>query len=279
MRRFLLSTVAALAVAATPAGPASAATPPAHPYAPPPDPVLTVLDRTPTVQLDDGAGGLPYLGVTHPYNAGDWEGTLREFHDNGTYDRELNQIVNVAERYTLRAARQGPKASRHRHHGHDRRARASHHGRGNTKPAIVLDIDETSLSNYSAIVADNFTYGTNSQNEAVNKVGVAIAPTLKLFNDAKAAGITVFFVTGRPEAQRTPTEENLREQGYDGWKQLYLKPAGTTLTTVEYKTGAREDIESQGYRIVANIGDQFSDLAGGHAMRAFKLPNPFYFLP
>ena len=34
------------------------------------------------------------------------------------------------------------------------------------KPALVLDIDETSLSNYSAISADNFTYGTNLQAEA-----------------------------------------------------------------------------------------------------------------
>jgi HAD superfamily, subfamily IIIB (Acid phosphatase) len=51
------------------------------------------------------------------------------------------------------------------------------------------------------------------------------------------------------------------------------------MTTVQYKSGARRDIESQGYRIIANVGDQYSDLAGGHAQRAFKLANPFYFLP
>jgi hypothetical protein len=28
--------------------------------------------------------------------------------------------------------------------------------------------------------------------------------------------------------------------------------------------------------IIANLGDQFSDLAGGYAERTFKLPNPFY---
>jgi hypothetical protein len=38
-------------------------------------------------------------------------------------------------------------------------------------------------------------------------------------------------------------------------------------------------IEAQGYRIVASVGDQYSDLAGGHEAVAFKLPNPFYFLP
>jgi hypothetical protein len=60
---------------------------------------------------------------------------------------------------------------------------------------------------------------------------------------------------------------------------LTLKPPGTTLTTVAYKSGARAAIEQQGYRIIASVGDQYSDLAGGHEDKAFKLPNPFYFLP
>jgi len=75
------------------------------------------------------------------------------------------------------------------------------------------------------------------------------------------------------------TIENLEREGYSDWAGLTLKPAGSTLTTVAYKSGARAAIEQQGYRIVANIGDQYSDLAGGHADRAFKVPNPFYFLP
>jgi hypothetical protein len=48
---------------------------------------------------------------------------------------------------------------------------------------------------------------------------------------------------------------------------------------VQYKSGARAAIEGQGYRIVANVGDQYSDLAGGHEDIGFKLANPFYFLP
>lgn len=42
------------------------------------------------------------------------------------------------------------------------------------------------------------------------------------------------------------------------------------------RAGGRAAIEAQGYTIVANVGDQESDLAGGRAERAFKLPNPFY---
>jgi putative acid phosphatase of HAD superfamily subfamily IIIB len=61
--------------------------------------------------------------------------------------------------------------------------------------------------------------------------------------------------------------------------QLFLKPQDSTASTVDYKSGAREDIEGKGYRIVANVGDQYSALAGGHGDVVFKLPNPFYFLP
>jgi predicted secreted acid phosphatase len=49
--------------------------------------------------------------------------------------------------------------------------------------------------------------------------------------------------------------------------------------TIRYKSGTRAYIESQGYDIVANFGDQFSDLTGGFADKTFKMPNPNYFLP
>jgi len=50
-------------------------------------------------------------------------------------------------------------------------------------------------------------------------------------------------------------------------------------TTIHYKSATRAHIESLGYDTVANFGDQFSDLEGGHARRTFKLPNPNYLLP
>ena len=76
-----------------------------------------------------------------------------------------------------------------------------------------------------------------------------------------------------------PHREQPQARGLRGWQQLFLKPDASTDTTVQYKSGARADIEGQGYRIVANVGDQYSDLAGGHEDIGFKLANPFYFLP
>ena len=55
--------------------------------------------------------------------------------------------------------------------------------------------------------------------------------------------------------------------------------AGTSCPTIQYKSGTRAYIESQGYDIVANFGDQFSDLLGGFADKTFKMPNPNYYLP
>jgi predicted secreted acid phosphatase len=272
MRRFitLLTFAAALAFAA----PASAQ------LAPPPKLIVTSIDHVPMVELYDGGGGLPYLGSQTSYNAGDWENTLRTYHDSGVYDHQVTQVDDVADRQITRSAHASARkaaVARAANHGRGHK----HHGRNQNakKLAIVLDIDETSLSNYSAISADNFTFGPQSMAEGTNEIGKAIPATLKLFNDAKARGIAVFFITGRGEASRAHTESNLTREGYSGWKQLYLKPVGSTLTTVAYKSGARQDIESQGYKIIANVGDQYSDLAGGHAAVAYKLANPFYFLP
>jgi predicted secreted acid phosphatase len=283
MRRFtLLLATAALALA-----PATASAQSTGQTIPVPDPILTKLGNTPMVELWDGGGGLPYLGSSGSYNAGDWENALRTYHDSGVYEQQITKVDAVAaqwlrragnfrkfhfkKRWNHRSARRALIAmghgDKHRRHGHKR------------KLAIVFDIDETTLSNYTAIEADNFTFGTNSQNEAQNQVGEAIPPSLALFNLAKKKGYTIFLITGRRENVRTPTAQNLAREGYTGYKELILKPQDSTASTVDYKSGARDAIEDDGYKIVANVGDQYSDLAGGHSQVVFKLPNPFYFLP
>ena len=170
-----------------------------------------------------------------------------------------------AKRFRFKGRRFKVRAARH--HGHAR------------KTAIVFDVDETVLSNYTAIDADNFTYGTQSRAEAVNEIGTAIAPSLELYKLAQKKGIATFFITGRGEDVRDHTASNLQREGFTNYTRLVLKPTGFAGSTVDYKAGARKAIEGEGYRIVASVGDQYSDLAGGHEDVAFKLPNPFYFLP
>ena len=158
-------------------------------------------------------------------------------------------------------------------------------------PALVLDIDETSLSNWVQLVANDFGYFAQGGCDFLPKgpcgslkwdelgQATAIAPTLHLYDAAQRAGVSIFFVTGRREAEREWTEKNLAARGYANWQQLVMKPDASTATVTAFKSAARADIETKGYTIIANVGDQQSDLDGGHAERAFRLPNPFYFIP
>jgi predicted secreted acid phosphatase len=176
----------------------------------------------------------------------------------------------------------------------DARAQAyvAAHLAGVKKPAIVLDIDETSLSNWPEIAADDFGYIHDGPCDALPKGpcgakawelsarAEAIGPTLALFKALRAKGVDVFFITGRDESERAATEQNLHQAGYDGWAKLIMRATGSsTPSAADYKAPERAKIEAAGYRIIANIGDQKSDLAGGHAMKGFKLSNPFYFIP
>ena len=166
-----------------------------------------------------------------------------------------------------------------------------------SKPAIVLDIDETALSNWEQIHHNDFGYirggpcdlkstsACGQRDWELSASATALKPTLELYTLAKTikgrdgAGVAVFFVTGRPEDpfQKSATEWNLRKAGYDGWTRLVMRAEGQP--TADFKTKARQAIEAEGYTIVANVGDQLSDLVGEYAERCFKVPNPFYFIP
>jgi acid phosphatase len=159
-------------------------------------------------------------------------------------------------------------------------------------PAIVFDIDETSLTNWPNLVADNFGFIAGGPCDALpagpcgfNKwIAMADAkplkPALRLFEAAKARRIAVIFITGRHNAQRDATLINLDHAGFDGWTALHTRPDVDDFPTVQaYKTSERIKIEAEGYTIIASIGDQMSDIEGGHAHCTFKVPNPFYFIP
>lgn len=187
------------------------------------------------------------------------------------YARQVRGIGSKAQRYLDGAVR--------------------HHD-GSGKPAIVLDMDDTTLLTYNFELQIGFAFSEEAQDAYLKSHDMApVFGMDTLVNRARAKGYEVFFVTGRKEAQRDWSVRNLKNVGYDvplDRGHVYLKdkenppaylPCGADCSTVEYKSGTRKHIESLGYDIVANFGDQYSDLKGGHADRAFKLPNPMYYLP
>ncbi len=153
---------------------------------------------------------------------------------------------------------------------------------GSEKLALVLDIDETSLSNYPQMAAEDYGFIQKDWDVwAESAKAPAIPGTLKLAEKAQALGVAVFFITGRPETQRAATEKNLTAAGYVNWAGLTLRSQDQLHeATIAYKSAARAAIVKQGYKIILSVGDQWSDLKGTpQAEYSVKLPNPFYYIP
>jgi hypothetical protein len=179
--------------------------------------------------------------------------------------------------------------------------------------AIVLDVDDTTLATWNYEIFSNWAFNPTTNGQYVtDQLFVAVPGMVDLVNGAAASGYTIIFLTGRGASQEAATLGNLTADGVgvdagypmpstlnDGEDGLFTKPpvgsypdylntpefcgpsiaAGVSCPTVLYKSGTRAHIEALGYDIVANFGDQFSDLEGGFANRTFKMPNPNYFLP
>ena len=173
----------------------------------------------------------------------------------------------------------------------------------------MLDVDDTTLATWNYEVSSNWAYNptTNAQ-YVTGQLFPAVPGMVDLATRRPMQGYAIFFLTGRPATQEAATLGDLTSDGVgvdagypaptdaEGRRGRALHEArgrglpelpdravsgdpNGSCTTVHYKSATRQHIESLGYDIVANFGDQFSDLEGGYADKTFKLPNPNYFLP
>jgi predicted secreted acid phosphatase len=173
--------------------------------------------------------------------------------DSGKYQRSVDAVYRSATRYLKAQLKKQPK-----------------------RPAVVLDIDETALSNVGCFEQAKW--------ELSGLAVCAIQGKSKVFAAARAfvrfaqrSHVAVAFVTGTPEGLCDARRKNLRAQGITGSYTVTCRPSSDGGdTVVPYKSGARKALEKAGRTILANIGDQQSDLAGGAAKKTFKVPNPIY---
>jgi len=211
----------------------------------------------PIFSADAAAERVPNLGRLKTH--------LRAYHDCtckcGCYTKDLDIQADRAMAFLRRrAARRSP----------------------NEKLALVLDIDETALSNWPELLNADFAFAKKDFDAWTDSAQASAIPgTLRVVKEARSLGVSVFFITGRPEPQRDATERNLRAQGYESWQQLFLRqPDQGSQPTIAYKSAARAKIVAQGYKIVLSAGDQWSDLKGTpEAEFSVKYPNPFYYIP
>jgi predicted secreted acid phosphatase len=216
------------------------------------------------------------------------------FAPDGNYAKEASKVAAAGSRWL--------KAELHYKHWHKRKA-------------IVLDVDDTTLATWNYEIFSNWAYNPTTNATYVNdQLFPAVPGMVDMVNKAKAKGYAIIFITGRPTSQEAATLGNLTSDGIgvdagfptpttlkNGEDGLFTKPstannyadypdylkvacadeiaAAKSCTTIHYKSATRAHIESLGYDIVANFGDQFSDGKGGFADRFFKMPNPNYFLP
>ncbi len=184
--------------------------------------------------------------------------SIRAYHDSGRWDRDIKSVTDRARRWVKHST------------GSARAPR---------RPAIVFDIDETSLDNYPCIERADFA-ATALATCVVAFDSPAIRHTRRLFTLAHRLRLAIFFVTGRPEGLREGTLRDLRDSGYRGKYTLLMRPNDYAKPSLApYKTGARRRITRRGYKILANVGDQRSDLSGGFAERRYLIPNPMYRSP
>ncbi|MFF1928526.1 HAD family acid phosphatase [Streptomyces sp. NPDC058228] len=158
--------------------------------------------------------------------------------DYDTWQRDVAAVIDVARPYIQQRIAQTPAGQ---------------------KPAIVLDIDNSSLET-------DFHYFWTFPTPAIAKVR-------DLVRYADSQGVAIFFVTARPGIIASLTQHNLTAVGYPVTG-LYVRDLPDLFDEVStYKTAKRAEIEARGYTIIANIGNNDSDLVGGHAERTFKLPD------
>jgi hypothetical protein len=186
---------------------------------------------------------------------------------------------------------------------------ASHRGHGHATRAIIMDVDDTTLATWNYELASNWAYNSTTNADFVlGQRFPAVPGMVAMATAAEREGYAIFYLTGRGSAQEAATLGNLTADGVGvdagypkpttlrgGEDGLFTKPDVTAYpdylkkacaadpdgkcTTIHYKSATRAHVESLGYDIVANFGDQYSDLKGGYADRTFKLPNPNYYLP
>ena len=237
---------------------------------PPPPVHPTSVDQIQNLDQVKTAIYVYYGNSTDPSRVSPIDGMpLQTFSDDGPYANEVEGVVDSAQRYL-------------------RKSQALKVPAGTTR-SVLFDVDDTTLSTFSYQTYANFVFNATSNAAFANAaIFQAVPHMVELEHFAESLGYTVFFLTGRNILQHDGTLTNLTNEGYDVIDaNLYLKDntapwlssCAPTCATTQYKSLTRQHIESLGYHIVANFGDQFSDLNGGFADKTFKIPNPMYFLP
>jgi predicted secreted acid phosphatase len=180
---------------------------------------------------------------------------VMKYYESGEYSGELKKIISDAEDEINKIKLQ-------------------------TNSAVVFDVDETSLSNYESIKKIYFGYDPQKWDNWINEAKAPAIPEVKQFYDfVTSKRIKVIFLSSRNISQYNATYSNLNNAGYVSFDTLILKDSSySKYTSLAFKSRQRELLTQKGYDIIADIGDQNSDLEGNDHGIQIKMPNYLYII-
>ena len=210
--------------------------------------------------------GLPALGAGSSYYAGSGPAAqITSYYNSGQYAADQSAVAAAAQSFFSSWMQSNCKSA------------SNCSGK---KAAVVFDIDDTLVSSYSTLLPGGFVKSSALDTAVANCTTPAITPVVNFLNYVKSKGVAFFLITGRPIAAQSVTTACMNQIGVSGWNQLVMRtPAQENQTAQAYKSNARAQIQASGYAIIAALGDQVSDSAGGSTQRGFLLPNPMYYVP
>ena len=125
-------------------------------------------------------------------------------------------------------------------------------------PAVIVDVDETVLSNlpsFARQVREGRAFSSEEWREWVEEASAEPLPGAKEFIDtAREKGVAVFFVTNRKAGGHEATVRNLREKIGD-----WVEPDHVLCRDDGRDKSARRDKVAGRHRVLLLIGDDYND--------------------
>jgi len=178
---------------------------------------------------------------------------VKEYYESGKYDEELNGVIRDAKE-------QFSKIKIHKN------------------SVVIFDVDETVLNNYGLAKQMDFGYVYDLNKKWNKELKAPAIPQVKdLYEFLLGKGINIIFLTGRNYTEYDVTYENLMKVGYTKFDTLITQREDELkLKSQEFKSRKRTELTNQGYEIIGNIGDQWTDLNGPYSGIQIKIPNYLY---
>lgn len=202
---------------------------------------------------------IPYTEVK---NLDVWKKWLKNWVDSGQYTKDIESVIKSA--YSIVDANLGDPMG-----------------------AVIFDIDETMISEYSYTNLAGNVVGFMPANDFAWTMPIidraqlittfpAIQPVQDFYNYCLDKKIKVFVITSKRAKFLKNVMEEFNFSKYREPTQLFLRPDNDTGSIAQYKYLTRMDIVANGYEIVANVGDQPSDFYKGVSNNNIYIPNKFY---